>query len=43
MEGAKQPPKIWCEQLMRWNKAGGQVMQGPDNRRAQERELCLGA
>lgn len=30
-----------CEQLMRWNRAGGQVVRGLTNRRMQERAQCL--
>lgn len=30
-----------CEQLPRWNRAGGQVWRGLTNRRADERGLCL--
>jgi lysozyme len=30
-----------CEQLPRWNKAGGRVLKGLVNRRAEEREICL--
>lgn len=30
-----------CEQLPRWNKAGGVAVRGLTNRRASERELCL--
>ena len=30
-----------CEQLPRWNRAGGQVWRGLVNRRADERGLCL--
>lgn len=32
-----------CYQLTRWNRAGGEVVQGLVNRRAAERALCLGA
>lgn len=32
-----------CEQLPRWNKAGGQTIGGLTNRRAAEMRLCLGA
>jgi lysozyme len=32
-----------CNQLPRWNKAGGKVVQGLSNRRGAERELCLSA
>lgn len=32
-----------CNQLPRWNRAGGQVVRGLTNRRVQERELCLAA
>lgn len=30
-----------CNQLPRWNRAGGQVVRGLTNRRISERELCL--
>lgn len=30
-----------CEQLARWNRAGGRVIRGLTNRRMTERELCL--
>lgn len=30
-----------CDQLPRWNKAGGKVLQGLVTRRAKEREICL--
>ena len=30
-----------CNQLPRWNKAGGRVVQGLTNRRAAEQQLCL--
>jgi lysozyme len=29
-----------CDQLLRWNRAGGQVVKGLTNRREAERELC---
>lgn len=32
-----------CEQLPRWNRAGGRVIRGLTNRRMSERELCLEA
>ncbi|RMC37485.1 lysozyme [Paracoccus alkanivorans] len=32
-----------CNELPRWNKAGGQVVQGLVNRRAAEQKLCLSA
>lgn len=35
-------PDIWCEELMRWNRAGGQEVKGLTRRRKAERELCLG-
>lgn len=31
-----------CEQLPRWNKAGGKVYRGLTNRRLSEMEVCLG-
>lgn len=30
-----------CNQLLRWNKAGGKVMRGLTKRRQAERDLCL--
>ena len=30
-----------CDALMMWNKAGGRVVKGLTNRRAEERSLCL--
>lgn len=30
-----------CDQLPRWNRAGGRVVRGLTNRRAAEREMCL--
>jgi lysozyme len=30
-----------CEQLLRWNRAGGRVVKGLTNRREAERKLCL--
>ena len=30
-----------CEQLLRWNRAGGKVVQGLTNRREAERKLCI--
>ena len=32
-----------CDELLRWNKAGGRVWQGLVNRRVDERKLCLSA
>lgn len=32
-----------CNELPRWNKAGGRVVRGLVNRRAAEQRLCLGA
>lgn len=31
-----------CDELLKWNKAGGRVLQGLVSRRKKERELCLG-
>lgn len=31
-----------CAELLKWNRAGGQVVQGLVNRRASEYKLCLG-
>ena len=30
-----------CDELLKWNKAGGKVVKGLANRRIDERELCL--
>jgi lysozyme len=30
-----------CEQLPKWNRAGGRVVKGLTNRRVNEREICL--
>jgi lysozyme len=30
-----------CDAMLAWNKAGGKVVQGLKNRRAQERAMCL--
>lgn len=32
-----------CNQLPRWNRAGGSVLRGLTNRRASERDVCLGS
>ena len=32
-----------CNALLRWNKAGGRVVKGLDNRRKAERQICLGS
>jgi lysozyme len=32
-----------CKEILRWNRAGGQVVRGLVNRRQQEYELCLGS
>ena len=34
------PPRVWCAELSKWNKAGGRVLPGLVNRRAQERAMC---
>lgn len=31
----------WCQELLRWNRAGGRVVQGLTNRRQAELRLCL--
>lgn len=33
--------KAACDQLLRWNRAGGKVVRGLTRRRTAERELCL--
>ena len=30
-----------CDQLLRWNRAGGKIVRGLTNRREAERQLCL--
>lgn len=32
-----------CKEILRWNKAGGQVVKGLDNRRKAEYKLCTGS
>jgi lysozyme len=34
-------PRQACDALLAWNKAGGKVVKGLDNRRKAERSLCL--
>lgn len=38
---AGRPPAEWCAELLRWNRAGGQVVRGLDNRRKHEHQLCI--
>ena len=38
---AGQPPAVWCPELLRWNRAGGKVVKGLDNRRRHEYSLCM--
>lgn len=38
---AGEPAQAWCQELMRWNKAGGRVVNGLTNRRAAELAQCL--
>lgn len=40
---AGRPPSEWCAELLRWNRAGGRVVKGLDNRRRHEYSLCMGA
>lgn len=42
MLNAGAPAMIWCQQLLRWNKAGGKVVRGLTNRRQAELKVCLG-
>lgn len=35
------PPADWCAELLRWNRAGGKVIRGLDNRRKHEYRLCM--
>jgi len=37
------PPAEWCAELLRWNRAGGRVVRGLDNRRRDEHRLCVAA
>jgi len=39
---AGEPPAQWCQELLRWNRAGGRAVQGLTNRRTAELALCLG-
>lgn len=39
---AGKPPEVWCQQLLRWNKAGGREVRGLTNRRKAELKVCLG-
>ena len=32
-----------CEEILRWNRAGGHVVKGLDNRRKQEYKVCTGS
>lgn len=32
-----------CKEILRWNRAGGQVVKGLDNRRKSEYQKCLGS
>jgi lysozyme len=43
MLNAGEPATRWCEQLTRWDYAGGKRLRGLTRRRAHEREICLGA
>jgi len=38
---AGEPAQQWCQELMRWNRAGGRAVQGLTNRRTAELALCL--
>lgn len=40
---AGQPASVWCEQLTRWDYAGGKRLRGLTRRRAHERDICLGS
>lgn len=31
-----------CKEILRWNRAGGQVVKGLDNRRKSEHQKCIG-
>lgn len=36
------PPEEFCPQILRWNKAGGQVLRGLVRRREVEYKVCMG-
>lgn len=38
---AGEPAIAWCQELMRWNRAGGREVQGLTNRRKAEMKVCL--
>lgn len=41
LANAGQPASVWCQQLSRWNRAGGRELTGLTHRRADELALCL--
>lgn len=38
---AGEPPEVWCNQLLRWNRAGGQEVRGLTRRRQAEYRECI--
>ncbi len=36
------PASVWCNQLLRWNRAGGREVRGLTNRRKAEHQVCIG-
>lgn len=42
MLNAGRPAAEWCQQLLRWNRAGGREVRGLTNRRRAELQVCLG-
>lgn len=42
MLNAGAPAVVWCQELLRWNKAGGKAVRGLTNRRQAELKVCLG-
>lgn len=38
---AGEPPEVWCNQLLRWNRAGGQEVRGLTRRRQAEYRECM--
>lgn len=37
---AGQPASVWCDQLLRWDRAGGKQVRGLTRRRQHEHQLC---
>lgn len=38
---AGEPAAVWCEELKRWDRAGGRVLSGLTKRRASEFTMCV--